>query len=190
MCERNCTDYARDLVALIPILRRWVSTRVAEAGAERDLSLRQYAALQGIRGGATTPGELARLWRVTPAVITGIIDRLESRGLVRREIDARDRRRFQLALTAEGLAASNDVERALTGDLAEQLSTATPNELAELHRTIDLLRRTFNALEERAEQGRPICASDDLPEWSAEESPQSLDGHGSPGRQPLAGALN
>ena len=150
---------------MLPILRQWVTARVHWAGADAGLSLRQYAALSGIRQGASSPGELARLWQVTPAVITGIIDRLERRELVRREPDPDDRRRLRLALTETGLAASMLVERALTEELAAQLSQATPQELAELGRALELLQRTFAALEEQTPGPVEMSAGDDLPTW-------------------------
>src|SRR5215208_7348957 len=128
------TDLAQQTLELLPVLRRWVTARVHWAGADSGLSLRQYAALNGIREGASSPGELARLWQVTPAVITGIIDRLERRELVRREPDPNDRRRLRLALTEAGLAASALVERALTEELAAQFAKASPRELDELGR--------------------------------------------------------
>ena len=43
--------------------------------------------------GQMTAGELARATGLTTASITGVIDRLEAAGYVRRERDARDRRR-------------------------------------------------------------------------------------------------
>jgi len=140
-------------------------------GADIELSVRQYAALCGIHEGAASPGELARLWRVTPAVITGIVDRLEKRGLVRREIDPRDRRRQRLALTEAGRAASEGVERALVDDLANQLVTAAPVELDELNRAIALLHRTFAALEARTPDSAPFRAEDDMLAWSGDEEP-------------------
>src|SRR5215210_4889531 len=148
------THCARQALALLPVLRRWVTARVHRVGADAGLSLRQYAALGGIRHGASSPGELARLWQVTPAVITGVIDRLERRELVRREPDPDDRRRLRLALTETGLAASALVERALTEELAAQLAHASPRELAELGHALDLLQRTFTALEEQTP--RPV----------------------------------
>jgi DNA-binding MarR family transcriptional regulator len=144
------TEQAQKVLALLPVLRQWVTMRVQQASADRDLSLRQYAALHGIREGASSPGELARLWQVTPAALTGIVDRLERRGLVRRTPDPSDRRRLCLALTEEGLRTSRQVESALTTDLATQLATASPAELAELGRALDLLQQTLAALEERA----------------------------------------
>src|SRR5215217_5767672 len=159
------TECARQTLALLPILRKWVTGRVHCAGADACLSLRQYAALSGIRQGASSPGELARLWQVTPAVITGVIDRLERRNLVRREPDPDDRRRLRLALTETGLAASALVERALTEELAAQLAKASPRELAELGRALDLLQRTFAALEEQTLRQVGMSAGDDLPGW-------------------------
>src|SRR5215207_1125891 len=158
-------DRARQTLELLPVLRRWVTARIRWAGADAGLSLRQYAALGGIQHGASSPGELARLWQVTPAVITGIIDRLERRELVRREPDPDDRRRLRLALTDAGLAASMLVERVLTEELAVQLAKASPRELAELGRALDLLQRTFATLEEQTLEPIETAAGDDLPAW-------------------------
>jgi DNA-binding MarR family transcriptional regulator len=158
-------DRAEQTLELLPVLRRWVTARVHWAGSDAGLSLRQYAALNGIRQGASSPGELARLWQVTPAVITGIIDRLERRELVRREPDPDDRRRLRLALTEAGLAASMVVERALTEELAAQLAQASPRELAELGRALDLLQRTFATLEEQTPEPIDRRVGDDLPAW-------------------------
>jgi DNA-binding MarR family transcriptional regulator len=164
---------ARQTLDLLPILRRWVTARVHWAGADVGLSLRQYAALHGIREGASSPGELARLWQVTPAVITGIVDRLERRGRVRREPDPWDRRRLRLALTDAGLRASQEVELALTGDLAAQLATASLDELAELDRALDLLQRTFATLEARTPKPASTSPDDDMPVW--DEAPGAPD---------------
>lgn len=159
------TDRAQQTLALLPVLRRWVTARVHQVGSDAGLSLRQYAALSGIRQGASSPGELARLWRVTPAVITGVVDRLERRELVRREPDPGDRRRLRLVLTDTGMAASALVERALTEELAAQLAKASPRELAELGRALELLQRTFAALEEQSPGPVEMSAGDDLPAW-------------------------
>jgi DNA-binding MarR family transcriptional regulator len=47
-------------------------------------------------------GDLAKILRVHPSTLTGILHRLEGRGLVRRMRDSEDRRRALLALTPRG----------------------------------------------------------------------------------------
>jgi DNA-binding MarR family transcriptional regulator len=168
--RRDRAVQASQVVALLPVLRRWVSGRVQQAGAECDLSMRQFAALKGIRDGASSPGELARLWQVTPAVITGIVDRLERRQLVRREPDPHDRRRLRLALTDAGIAASVEIDRVLIGDLAGELGKASPEELAGLSQSLALLERAFAALDARTGLREPACEDEEMPLWSVDET--------------------
>jgi len=47
-------------------------------------------------------GELARILLVHPSTLTGVLQRLEARKLVKRTLDAADGRRAHLALTAKG----------------------------------------------------------------------------------------
>lgn len=51
--------------------------------------------------GALTAGQLAELTGLTTGAITGIVDRLEAAGFVRREGDARDRRKVIIRSVAE-----------------------------------------------------------------------------------------
>jgi DNA-binding MarR family transcriptional regulator len=155
---------ARQTLALLPSLRQWVAGRVQEAGACEGISVRQVAALRGIQEGAASPGELARLWRVTPAVITGILDRLERRNLVRREPDPVDRRRQRLELTPEGERVGHNIDHLLTGALANQLATYSQEEMAELQRSLRVLDRVFSELGAGAPH-QPPDAADDMPCW-------------------------
>ena len=49
-----------------------------------------------------SPGQLARLMQLHPSTITGVLQRLEDRRLIRRITDDRDGRRMHLLLTARG----------------------------------------------------------------------------------------
>ncbi|MFN8662628.1 MAG: MarR family transcriptional regulator [Thermomicrobiales bacterium] len=158
---RTC---ARQTLALLPLLRQWVSGRVQEAGECEGISLRQVAALRGIQEGVVSPGDLARLWRVTPAVITGILDRLERRNLVRREPDPADRRRLRLTLTPEGEQIGQDIDHLLTGALSDRLASCSRDELAELQRSLRVLDRVFRELGSGVSPLPPISA-DDMPCW-------------------------
>src|ERR1700675_3300704 len=51
--------------------------------------------------GPMTAGQLAEAVRLTTGAITGVLDRLESAGLVRRVRDTKDRRRINVEVTDE-----------------------------------------------------------------------------------------
>ena len=72
-------------------------------------------------------GKLAALLHLHPSTLTGILRRLESRGLIRRRTDPDDRRRVLLGLTARGreldVATPGTIEMAIESALA-RLSAA------------------------------------------------------------------
>ncbi len=61
------------------------------------------------RGGSASVGELHDLFGHKRSTLTGVIDRLEARGYVTREINANDRRSFLVSLTGEGVKAAKVV---------------------------------------------------------------------------------
>lgn len=69
-----------------------------------NFTLPQLTCILKIRqAGSINPSELARRVFLSQATITGIIDRLESKGLVQRERINKDRRRVNVRLTDEGI---------------------------------------------------------------------------------------
>lgn len=105
------------------------STQIFQAqtqAAGLDLTSVQFAALDAI---AQQPGidqaSLAGTIGFDRATIGGVIDRLESKGLVDRWVSDEDRRSRRLHLTAAGqrlLRASRPVVEALQGDILAPLS--------------------------------------------------------------------
>jgi DNA-binding MarR family transcriptional regulator len=78
--------------------------RVPMVAAEHGLTPSQCHALRVLEPGRSVPmGSLARCLGCDASNITGIVDRLEARGLIRRRPAARDRRVKELALTAAGI---------------------------------------------------------------------------------------
>ncbi|MDT0345819.1 MarR family winged helix-turn-helix transcriptional regulator [Streptomyces litchfieldiae] len=75
-----------------------------------------------------TPGDLARITGLTTGAITGVIDRLEAHGYVRRERDPVDRRKVILVPTQESVKVANAFQPLVEGcmDLCLKYS---PNEL-------------------------------------------------------------
>lgn len=100
--------------------------KTQEAGV--DMTSVQFAALDAIAG---QPGidqaSLAATIGFDRATIGGVIDRLESKGLVQREVSESDRRARLLSLTKDGeklLAASRPVVEALQPAILGALSRA------------------------------------------------------------------
>ncbi|MFE2016222.1 MarR family winged helix-turn-helix transcriptional regulator [Streptomyces sp. NPDC059491] len=72
------------------------------AAASENLTASQGKALTVLRRGPAAMRSLAETMTCDASNMTGIIDRLEKRGLVRREPDAADRRVKNVILTTEG----------------------------------------------------------------------------------------
>jgi DNA-binding MarR family transcriptional regulator len=102
--------------------------------------------------GPVTAGRLGEMTGLSPAAVTGLIDRLERSGVARRRADAADRRRV-LVETTEGAAAIAERYSALERDALRALRRRTPAELD----TIAEFLRDFHALAvkhlERLERG-------------------------------------
>jgi len=86
------------------------------AGAELDLSPVQCHVLHLIEPGRPLPmGRLAETLSCDASNVTGLVDRLESRGLVRRQHSPEDRRVKVLQLTATGTRLRAQLLRQMTG---------------------------------------------------------------------------
>ncbi len=76
------------------------------AAAEAGLTPQQHQALLAVRGfpgrERASVGELAERLQLRHHSAVGLVDRLERRGLLRRERSREDARRVQLAVTARG----------------------------------------------------------------------------------------
>jgi DNA-binding MarR family transcriptional regulator len=138
---------ARDLLEVTTRLHRWAATAVEAARSDQDPSLRQLAVLFALRDGVTSPVLIARRLRVNRAVVTGLLDRMEQRGLVRREADPGDRRRQRIVMTPAGAAASESISRALISELSAQLDRASNEDIVAAQRTLTMLAQALASLE-------------------------------------------
>jgi DNA-binding MarR family transcriptional regulator len=99
--------------------------------------------------GEMTAGELARATGLTTASITGVADRLEEAGFVRRERDPRDRRRVVIRLVLErGLSDVAPVFLPMVRDWQEMADRYTDDELrliVEFYRRMEQVLRAHLA---------------------------------------------
>ena len=103
--------------------------------------------LFALRDGVTSPVLIAQRLRVNRAVVTGLLDRMEQRGLVRREADPVDRRRQRIVMTPAGSAASEAISQGLISQLTAQLDVASSEDMTAAERTLTMLAQVVTALE-------------------------------------------
>ncbi|MEZ0064364.1 DNA-binding MarR family transcriptional regulator [Streptacidiphilus sp. MAP12-20] len=80
-----------------------------------------------------SPRELTAMLMLTSGGMTGRLDKLEKRGLVRRSPDPHDRRGLKVSLTPEGLEL---IDRAVTGGVEVQrrgTTQLTPDQIEQLN---------------------------------------------------------
>ncbi len=114
-----------------------------------DLYSRKLAAQVGLTGpqlvllralesdGTSTASSLAKAAALSQGTITGIVDRLETGGLVRRARDAVDRRRISITLTPAGEKVVRRAPSALQATLRNNLSALPNSELQLICSTLD-----------------------------------------------------
>jgi DNA-binding MarR family transcriptional regulator len=90
--------------------------------------------------GPMTAGQLAEAVRLTTGAITGVLDRLESAGLVRRVRDTEDRRRINVEVTDEVNRLGAPVYGPLIADAAEAHAVFDVDELELITRFIRIER--------------------------------------------------
>ncbi len=89
--------------------------------------------------GPLTMGELARRVSVTEKTITGLVDRLERDGYLRRERDAQDRRVVRVHATARGTDVSRGIEEGVHERLVFLLGLLDAADRTALLRILDHL---------------------------------------------------
>jgi long-chain acyl-CoA synthetase len=112
-----------------------LARQVELAAATVELTLSQYRVLGILGDGREATSVLADKLAVSRPSVTGVIDGLVARGLVRRDPDATDRRRIDLGLTDDGrrvlAGADAEVERRLT-EIADHAEAGTDDPFAGL----------------------------------------------------------
>jgi DNA-binding MarR family transcriptional regulator len=133
------TDLPPDVEAWT-LLRRLLfgeRRRFALAAAEFDLHPAQAGALMHLDDAVGMPmHEMASQLACDNSNVTGLVDRLQARGLVMRQPSEQDRRVKHIALTSEGIALRNQLRRRLS-HVPEGLARLSRAEQTQLR---DLLR--------------------------------------------------
>jgi DNA-binding MarR family transcriptional regulator len=142
------TSARRPVAAPIVIIELQRATHAA--GVQLEELLSDVALSQGeahviallADGTQHTVGELQRDLGHRPSTLSGILDRLESRGLIRRDLNDADRRSFLISLTRSGRAAARTVVDVLQTIEQSALEHVAARDVAGFHAVARALTET------------------------------------------------
>lgn len=102
-----------------------------------ELKVRHYSVLSLATSGiGPSQRELSEFLSLDPSQIVSLVDALEHRGLVKRQVDARDRRSRIVVATEEGQRVCHEAERLTRASDEVVLRRLTPGERTELARLL------------------------------------------------------
>lgn len=137
------------IIGRISRLERRLAPRLADVFARHGLEAWEFDVLATLRrSGAPyrlTAGQLLDQMMITSGAVTNRINRLEARGLIRREPHPDDGRVVLVALTDEGLAV---VDAAVPDHFANELDIVSVLDPQEREVLVRLLRRLHGALDD------------------------------------------
>lgn len=118
-----------DALALLSFL---IQGTIERRAGEHGVSLIQTRLLGILRDRTPTMNELAALLGLDKSSTSGLVDRAQKRGLVRRVPSQLDRRSVRIRLTPEGRALVQEVATSFAADVAAMLQPLSPATRAEL----------------------------------------------------------
>ncbi|MBK7539100.1 MAG: MarR family transcriptional regulator [Myxococcales bacterium] len=102
--------------------------------AQQRLVLRCVGRYPGV-----TAGQLASMLHVDPGTVSASLSRLESKGMIDRRQDPRDKRRASLGLTSKGRALDQPAEGTVENAVERLLGGASAAELSSMMKIVDQL---------------------------------------------------
>ena len=114
---------------------------LSAALAEENLSAAEINTLANLGdGGTLSVRQLSERTGTRASTLTGLLDRLENRGYLARELDPADRRSFRLPLTETGQAVAARVLAAIAALERDALSRLDATQLAGYHAVVTALQ--------------------------------------------------
>ncbi|MDR0937485.1 MAG: MarR family transcriptional regulator [Oscillospiraceae bacterium] len=102
--------------------------------------------------GHILPGELASRLKVSQARVAAVLGVLERKGLIRREVDATDRRRMLVTITEDGSAACDSHLSMLRAKAGKVLDALGDEDAGNLVRIVGRLHEIFDKNEKKGKE--------------------------------------
>lgn len=143
--ERDLRSQAQEIVAHIRALRRDLLCASADDIARSGLTGPQVSVMAHlVMNGPATVTELGRELGTGHSTVSGIVDRLQARGLVQRVQDDADRRYTRISVTEKVDRYVAEMEIGAFGRLATALGNATSEQRRTISDGLALLRQLLS----------------------------------------------
>lgn len=141
--QAGCENDLRIVYAIRKIIRT-VDMDSRKLAAERQITGPQLICLMAIvEKGTITSVEIAKRVHLSPSTIVGVLDRLESKNLIRRQRSSEDRREVSVSATTEGKALAVQTPYPLQFTLDRAMKRMSPQEresiVTSIERLVELL---------------------------------------------------
>jgi DNA-binding MarR family transcriptional regulator len=114
---------------LLSKVRKSVTQHFASKLSTLDVTPVQYGVWKCLwENGSMTPSQIAQMLSVDTSTITGLLDRMENKEILKRTPNTEDRRAIHVSLTEQGKMLEPEMDRITSEANAEVLSVLNPEE--------------------------------------------------------------
>ncbi len=130
---KNNKDHVKEIVWLIRRLMQGSYLYNKELSKKYQVSAPQLSSLLALyENGPLPPSQIAKYIMVNSSTVTGIIDRLEQKGLVERSRISLDRRVITVTLTERGQELAKNAPPPIQEKIVDGLQKLPPNEIEQI----------------------------------------------------------
>ena len=127
--EQPAKASAERLAEIITVLQRKFMFQLSKELARGDVSFPQYFLLGFLfQHPSLSMSEIAKKMERTTAATTGLVDRLETLGYVKRAHSTEDRRKIFVQITREGMALVAQIKKNVVASIEKIFALLTPSE--------------------------------------------------------------
>lgn len=157
------SEFEEDILVSIRRMTRAIDLHSRQLAKAHELTGPQLVCLRAIarseQTNGITPTALAKSISLSQATVTGILDRLEQRGLLRRERSSADKRVVHLRVTPAGLSLVGEAPSPLSERFRRRLASMPEAQQAVIDR---VLREVVEMMEAGAVDASPMLTTGDV----------------------------
>jgi DNA-binding MarR family transcriptional regulator len=145
--SRNKTspDMVKEIIFLIRKLMHGAEMYTKELNKKYSITSAQLNCLLALyENGPLPPSQIARHMMVNSSTVTGVIDRLEQKKLVRRQRNSPDRRIINIQLTSDGKKMAEVAPPPIQQRVVDGLQQLSSNELNQIIRSLTKLTKMLD----------------------------------------------